>query len=175
MFSYQTTDARTVLIDTLERTSSRTLRTPSVRRLTESLTRSSESSEFLTRMRLLAERRQEVESLARLQDNWNSYGSPAPTPASISSAKGTLSLLQRVLLVPSKVLPSAEGGVALTFLSETRNRAVIESLNNGESFILMYDLDGNNETVDWPHDEVEVQEKLDRLGKHLRGMSLAFA
>jgi hypothetical protein len=137
------------------------------------MARSRDSSEFLTRLRLFEERRRDIENLASLSDGWSSYDSPKPSTASIRSAGEVLAALHRILLVPTKVLPSAEGGVAMTFLSASRNRAVIETLNNGESFILLYDLEGNNETVDWSNTDSDQPQKLDRLKNHLRGLSLA--
>jgi hypothetical protein len=56
----------------------------------------------------------------------------------------------------------------MTFYSNTKRRAVIEALNNGEAFILLYDLDGNNETLDWNiPPEVQLQQ-LETLHRYLR-------
>jgi len=135
--------------------------------------RSRDSSEVLTRLRIFGERLDDISNLANLSADWNSYGSPVPSSTSIKSATKVLSDLNNIFMVPDKVLPSAEGGVAMTFLSESRNRAVIETLNNGEAFILLYDLDGNNETLDLGNSDLEHSEKFGQLKKHLRGLSLA--
>jgi len=118
----------------------------------------------------------ELDNLSHLTNDWNAYGSPAPSPNAIEAADRILNALQTIFLRPTRILPSAEGGVAITFLSASQNRAVMEALNNGERFILLYDLNGNNETIEWQiTDPSSSMALLERLRNHLRGSRLASA
>lgn len=108
-----------------------------------------------------------------LQSNWNSYGSAAPSPESIIAAKHMLESLAGEALTPDNVRPSAEGGVAIIFSGAGKNRAIVESLNDNEQFIMLYDLDGSSRTIDWAqNDETEL---LSILRNHLQGVPLAAA
>jgi hypothetical protein len=158
------------VVDTFERTSSGDLLA-----LREQLKSnlSNTESEFLTMLNRFDIMRRSLNQLASIPDNWNQYGSPAPSARSIVSARQVLDSLQSESLVPRRVLPSAEGGVAFVYLSETENRAVIESLNDDEIFILLYDRRGNSKTLDWSESRLTQQNLLRELRDHLRGTNLA--
>lgn len=81
------------------------------------------------------------EKLSRLQSlelGWDSYDAEPPSFEVIRRAKDFLHLFRATLLTPSKVLPSGEGGVALSFYSENGRDAYIEFLNDGESQAVLY-------------------------------------
>jgi hypothetical protein len=113
--------------------------------------------------------------LSSVPDDWNGYGSPAPSAEAIGIAKTILNTLWTERLLPRRVLPSAEGGVALVFSSANENRAVIETLNSNEAFILIYDRSGNSRTFDWPGSRQVQHEYLLSLKDHLKGARLAVA
>ncbi len=158
-----------IIIDTMQRTSSYSGSDDLVRQFIQS----TNNSEFLTKRNEFESLRCTLSQLASMQENWNSYGSPAPTKPSIEKAKGILGALESAQLVPSRVMPSAEGGVAFVFMSQTENRAVLESLNNMESFILLYDGSGHSKTLDWADSASHRSKLLDRLKDHLKGANLA--
>jgi hypothetical protein len=114
---------------------------------------------------------QQLASLATLTENWDSYGAPVPNSKSLEAAQRIMSGLRRELILPARILPSAEGGVAFTFLTKNDNRAVIETLNTGEEFVLLYDINGHSLTLDWPSNSED--KVLERLKLHLRGQGLA--
>jgi hypothetical protein len=105
--------------------------------------------------------------------NWNSYNSPPPSAQSVKNARPILQALRIKLLQPDRVLPSAEGGVAFTFVSDTSSRAVIETLNDGGTFLLLYDLSGNSKEVDWPTNFGAQLDLIDGLLAHLRRNGIA--
>ncbi len=160
------------LVDTRERTASRTS-TKSFRRLHESIARSAESSEFFSRLRAFEDLVRELAALRFTEPNWNSYGSPKPSADSIQAAGILLDTLRRHDILAAKVLPSAEGGVAIAFTSNTPNRALIEALNDGERFLLLYTRSGDSETIDLASEPQLQAQPLTRLKLHLRGTSLA--
>jgi len=73
----------------------------------------------------------EVESFRTLPKNWNSYDADPPNEFSISWAKSTLSHAQTLGLLPERVSPSAENGIAVVFLNGNRY-ADIECFNSEE-------------------------------------------
>lgn len=160
------------IIDTMQRTSSYN-NNKFLDSLIDGYIRSTNYSEFLTKRNEFENLYSDLSQLASVQENWNSYGSPAPTEPSIEKARSILSALESAQLVPSKVMPSAEGGVAFVFMSQTENRAVLESLNSMESFILLYDRNGNSKTLDWDDSASHRSNLLDRLKDHLKGANLA--
>ncbi len=70
----------------------------------------------------------------------------------------------------TRVARSAEGGVAIIFNPAAEHRAVIESLNNSEAFILLYDKAGNSKTLALPDSAERCQSMpLAELAQQLNG------
>jgi hypothetical protein len=113
-----------------------------------------------------------LDNVTCLQTDWNSYGAPAPCQNAVDGAREVLEKLSDAAIAPDNLKASAEGGVAIVLSGSDRNRAIIESLNNGERYILLYDLDGKNDTIDWPV-SADPAELVRRLKDHLRGLPLA--
>jgi hypothetical protein len=173
MLNYAQTDFRQpAVVDTFDRTSSDELQKYG-KQFRQSLYSSTSQSVFLSMYFAFDRLGRSLSQLDSVPDDWNTYGSPAPTVRSIKTARRILDSLQSESLLPKRVLPSAEGGVAFVYHSDTENRAVIESLNNDEAFILLYDRMGNSRTLDWSASRSEQQNLLRKLRDHLRGMSLA--
>jgi len=77
------------------------------------------------------EARERLRSMAYLAQGWDTYGSEPPNPAARELAARILDVLETVSLAPTTLTPTAEGGVALSFV-EGNARAVIEAYNTGE-------------------------------------------
>lgn len=75
--------------------------------------------------------RRKLQAMETLQDNWDTYGAEAPNPQTISDAISLLVQMEHMRFLPSEVLASSEGGIALSFKSASRY-ADIELLNSGE-------------------------------------------
>jgi hypothetical protein len=76
----------------------------------------------------------ELSKFASLPVGWNSYDAPPPGGNSIEAAYNFLSRLAEmpdVTLVPSRIAPIAEGGVAVSFL-KNNFRASLDFLDSGE-------------------------------------------
>jgi hypothetical protein len=72
-----------------------------------------------------------LENLRSLPSNWDSYGAEPPDERSLSSAGFLLSRFAATECMPSRLIPSAEGGVALVF-EEPGKYADIECFNDGD-------------------------------------------
>jgi len=166
---------RISLVDTLERTassSSSKFFEREAEREAERAFRSRATSQYHTsRIRNYGWIRS-LKSLEALTNNWNTYGSPAPNAQAIEMASSVLDLLAISGVSPEAVNASAEGGVAIIFTGANRNRAIIESLNNSELYILLYDLDGHSRTVDLPI-PLSNNFSASELLLHLEGIPLA--
>ena len=75
--------------------------------------------------------RDQLDQTAFLQENWNTYDSEPPNILARTITSKILNLLEEELLSPVRLSPSADGGIALSFV-ENKNRAIIEVYNSGE-------------------------------------------
>jgi hypothetical protein len=96
------------------------------------------SSKFLERQRRFELLKRSLIGLTSLSQGWDSYDSQPPSTAATRSAVNFLRKLYDGPLLPSSIVPSAEGGVALYFLSGDRN-AYAEFRNSGELVLALYD------------------------------------
>ena len=108
-----------------------------------------------------------LNNLYFVADDWNGYGSPAPSRDSLDTARDILNSFGTETMLPDRILPSADGGVAFLFGSDNDNRAAIETLNEDGPFLLLYDGSGNSATLPWS------EEALRRLSEHIQGAPLA--
>lgn len=113
-----------------------------------------------------------LHELQSLEEGWDSYGASAPQPRAIEAASMVLKHLQELQFLPDRVLASADGGVAIAFISNTKNRAVAEFLNSGEIIGLLYDLAGNSKTIELD-DLDRLDDFLGEIRSHLRKDGLA--
>jgi len=79
-----------------------------------------------------------LDRLSGLRDGWNSYAAPRPAQDAISNAREFLNVLLAARLMPTRVRPSAIGGVGITFRRGIR-KVYVEFLNNGHAHVLFSD------------------------------------
>jgi hypothetical protein len=96
------------------------------------------TSKFLQIAKVYQELRSSLDAYATLVDNWDSYGAAKPTRRSIEAADRFLHRLFAELFMPSRVVPSAEGGIAVYFNSDCRT-AYLEYRNSKEVILAMFD------------------------------------
>jgi hypothetical protein len=77
-----------------------------------------------------------IDSAVELRPNWNSYGAPCPSVESAELARRVLTLASTRSL-PSTVIPSADGGIALCWDADDRH-AYIEFGNDGDAVVGTY-------------------------------------
>src|ERR1039458_4436318 len=162
---------RMSIVDILKRAASQSS-TVLFHREVERGLRSRLSSQFHTNRVYLYDWIESIDRLLSVPDNWNSYGAPLPSEMAIAATKKILTSLSGWAIVPENVRASAEGGAAIIFSGVGKNRAIIESLNNGEQYVLLYDIDGRSRTIEWSSDESE-RTVIEALEDHLRGSPLA--
>jgi hypothetical protein len=89
----------------------------------------------------------ELHRISNMEPGWDSYGAEPPRANAIRASEEILEELAGDLILPSTIVPSAEGGVSIYFI--TGNRTVyIESDNSGTQVLVMYDRQGNTEVLE---------------------------
>lgn len=160
------------VVDTFERTSNE-----QIRAFREKLQKAYEEDRGRSQIRDLLDRFEGLNSVLNdlyyVHDDWNSYGSPSPSKPAIEISRRILNSLWSERLLPNRAFPSADGGVALVFWSDTDNRAVIETLNDDATYLLLYDRQGNSKTLTWTDASQEKTDLLKQLDLHLKGAPLA--
>lgn len=76
-----------------------------------------------------------LEDCRSLTDGWNGYSAVAPTGASIENAEAFLKVMQKAGYEPTRVAPSAMGGVAVTRRQDSK-KVLVEFYNDGRVFAL---------------------------------------
>ena len=81
--------------------------------------------------------RQRLRATLTLVDGWDTYGAEAPNDLARARSAEILMLLELVSLSPISLRPSAEGGIAMSFV-ESGQRAEIEIYNTGDILTAEY-------------------------------------
>jgi len=109
-----------------------------------------------------------VYALAKLRPNWDSYGAPVPNGRSVANAIRVLNLLESLNLDPTRILPSAEGGVGICFVRGDRY-ADIECSNEGEVLGVYYIGSQTPVLIETDATDASISAALERIRNHIRG------
>jgi len=112
--------------------------------------------------------RRRVYALARLPQNWDSYGAPAPNGTSVANAILVLNLLESLNFDPTRILPSAEGGIGICFVQGDRY-ADIECSNEGEVLGIYYAGAQMPALLETDATGASISAALERIRNHIRG------
>ncbi len=97
----------------------------------------SKSAKFLS-ISQFKEFYRKLDELANLPENWDSYGAEPPNNLAISLAHKALDVLTEMNFRPSRVTPSVENGIGISFIFEDKY-ADIECFNTGEVLAVISD------------------------------------
>jgi hypothetical protein len=111
------------------------------------------NSQYIRRVQRLEILIEETKGLSKLKENWDSYGATAPNDWAIGAALRFLISERATDLLPVRVMPSAEGGVALRFVFGEK-RALVEFLNSSSFDVMLYDNAGK---LDSEAEEIHVE------------------
>jgi len=89
------------------------------------------TSRFLQTESQYQKLRSNIVFCSHLNDDWNSYGAEKPTVRTIQAVNRLLSRLHIEFFLPTRVIPSAEGGVAAYFSADDKT-SYLEYRNSGE-------------------------------------------
>ena len=102
-----------------------------------------------------------------LASDWDTYGADAPNKNARELASLILALLQAEALAPTRLLPSVEGGIAVSFVGKTV-RAEIEIYNTGEIAAATYS--GYEEPEVWEFNNIDdsIRSAIETIRERLR-------
>jgi hypothetical protein len=112
--------------------------------------------------------RDQLSKLRGLQAGWDSYGAPAPNEVALAAAESALDTLRTLIVQPTSILPSADGGIGVCF-THNDQYAHIEFENSGDTWILIYGADTPAETWQLPsNNEDSIREAWGRISASLQ-------
>jgi hypothetical protein len=103
---------------------------------------------------------------AGLNRGWDTYGGDPPNDLARRIAANVLAVLEAEALPPARLLPSVEGGIAITF-AEENGRAEIEIYNTGEIAAAAYAGTEDPTAWDFRANEDEIKNTISRIREHL--------
>jgi hypothetical protein len=106
-----------------------------------------EQSTFLTIKYGLIDAEAVLDQISNMERDWDSYGAEPPGANAVRASKEILEELAGALILPSTIVPSAEGGVSIYFMTGRRT-VYVESYNQGSQALVMYDQSGNAEVLE---------------------------
>jgi hypothetical protein len=115
--------------------------------------------------------RARIGELAKLRDGWNGREAPAPSERAAKLARKTLDRAERMGFKPERIVASAEGGIAVYFMSpDLRRYAYAECYNGGAVIAAMSTRDRRDSDV-WKAESTKagIDEVLTRFRQHLGG------
>jgi hypothetical protein len=96
------------------------------------------ASIFWTRERQFMQLTESTRKAKAFEKGWDGYDASAPNDTSVTRTLEVLSRVRDSKLSPYSVLPSADGGVGISFRGSANKRAVLELLNDGTSSYILY-------------------------------------
>ncbi len=111
---------------------------------------------------------EKVEGFGNLQAGWNGRRSPAPTPQAIEAARFLIRRMVEQDLDPTRLAPSAVGGVGVTRRVDDRI-AYVECYNDGSVHAIFSDDKSEGETHRVRLDRTSVMHFLGLMGAYLNG------
>lgn len=110
----------------------------------------------------LLARYRELKSLGALRPRWDGYEAEPPAPRALENAEVILETLSGLGMVPERITPSAEGGVAVV-LSAAPIYAAIECFNDGDVVASLSDRADRHEAWETGLGPEEVRATVERL------------
>jgi hypothetical protein len=124
------------------------------------------ASIFWTREHQFIQLTESTRKAKAFERGWDGYDAPAPNDASITRTLAVLSRVRVSNLSPYSVLPSADGGVGISFRGNGNKRAVLELLNDGTSSYMLYGKGHPIESSEFNSD-IDLLRILQRLEEYL--------
>ncbi len=123
-------------------------------------------SEYFQKHKRFMELREQLIPITYLKPNWDSYGAEPPNEKARTKAAQILSNLEVAALLPTRLVPSAEGGVGFCFVEADRY-ADIECLNTGEILAAMYCGQQDPDVWEIDHSSESIQAAIEQIREHI--------
>lgn len=136
------------------------------RRTESEMILSRQGSEYISQTMAIVELENKLQKLGRLSNNWDSYGSDAPSAATISSASRIGTIFIKLGLTPDVTVPSSEGGVALCFI-RNKKYADVEFFNSGSIIAVRHSLQDDPKAWSITHDNAAIESAVKVISQYL--------
>jgi hypothetical protein len=123
-------------------------------------------STFLTSKARFEDARQRLNATAFLRHDWDSYAADPPNEVAYAWAGRALDELEASHLPPTRLMPSVEGGIGLSFV-EGENWAYLEFCNSGEAVAAIYRAQGEPEVWELDSTQNSLRAAIHRIRVHL--------
>jgi hypothetical protein len=107
-----------------------------------------------------------LNAAALLRHGWDSYAADPPNDKAYGLALTVLDELEVSHLPPTRLMPSVEGGIGLSFV-EGDDRAYLELCNTGEIIVAIYQAQGEPEVWELDITQVSLRAAINRIRVHL--------
>ena len=102
---------------------------------------------------------------SRLQPGWDTYGGDPPSRTAITIAARVLNLLEAEAFPPARLLPSSEGGIAISFV-RGNVRAGMEIYNTGEIAAATYTQQAQPTVWELESSEAAIRKAIEQIRVH---------
>jgi hypothetical protein len=106
-----------------------------------------------------------LDGFRQMKPGWDSYDADPPNSTAIYWAGKVIETLSRADFEPSRIVPSAEGGIAIVFVCEPKY-ADIEVFNTGEILAVMSDR--KSEPRVWAVAPQDIEGSVERIREYVR-------
>ncbi len=124
------------------------------------------ASDFWVSKARFAAARQRLTTTASLERGWDTYDAESPNDRARALAAKILNVLEADLLPPTCLMPSSEGGIAISFV-DGDNRAEIEIYNTGEVAAATYSAHSGPVAWELKDTESALKKAIRRIRVHL--------
>jgi hypothetical protein len=124
------------------------------------------ASSFWARERQFIQLEESTRKAKAFGRGWDGYDAPAPNDESVTRTLEALSRVRDSNLSPYSVLPSADGGVGISFRGNGNKRAVLELLNDGNATYMLFGKGHPIESSEF-NSRGDLQEILQRIEEYL--------
>jgi hypothetical protein len=123
-------------------------------------------SGYLTMQAEFSALEQQLLKVASYHAGWDSYDAEAPSSATVHNTKWLLKRMRQSEFVPSSVVASAEGGIAIYFFRAEKT-AYVEYRNSGGALAAMYDRETLPLVMELDATEASALEAITRIREYL--------
>jgi hypothetical protein len=123
-------------------------------------------SAFWTRARHFMQLSDSACKAMAFKKGWDGYDAPAPSHVSVARTLEVLSKVRDSRLTPYSVLPSADGGVGISFRGTANKRAVLELFNDDTCSYMLYGKGHPTESSEFDSN-TELRRIIQRLEEYL--------
>lgn len=130
--------------------------------------RDSSSSFYWANKRRFDDARRRLRQIEGRNPGWDSHDAQAPNQVAVQLGWTALTLLEAAAFPPSRVMPSVEGGIAISFARGIR-RAEFEVYNTGDIAVATYLSSDGDEPCVWELEpcDAAIRDAIEKIRVHI--------